>query len=197
MRRIPLIALCLALGCGASDTETKTPSATPAPANDSPVEALPAPGEITMQDINLYLHDTAPTVGAMKKPSFWVSAKRFSMQENGLWLFEEARAVAYGENENEEDIIMEAARGSFEEGKGAVMEGGVVAHAGTMTLHLDNITWKNPENGERGVAYSEVPLTIEDTDLQLSADSVHLYPKDKHFEMTRVAGSIYVGSLSQ
>lgn len=194
MKRLALIAVGLLMaGCG----DKTSPPVQQTSAAPEISEALPNPGEISMQDINLYLHDTSPTTGGARKPSFWVNAHKFSMQEEGNWLFKDARAVIYGESQADENIILESKSGTFEEGIGAILEDGVVATIGDMILHLDHIIWKNPSENERGVAYSDAPLTIDGADTHLSADSVRLYPKEKTFELVRVAGSIYVGRLDQ
>jgi hypothetical protein len=183
-----LAGLCfvfLAAGCGPG---TPPPQAPP-PANEAPaVEGL------TMQGIDLYLHDASPTPGAPRKPTFWVHAEQFSMLENGVWRFEQARAVVYGDDAQEEAITLEAERGRFEADRGALLEGGVKAFVQDMRMDLSDIEWINPQNeDEEGVARSDQPLLVDSPSMQLKAGSLRLYPEQKQFVLTEVSGQVRFG----
>jgi len=179
-------AVALALtGCG----NTYVPSPPPADPGGGPGE----PADMIMNDINLYLHDTRPTAGAVRKPTLWVHANSFTMPEDNIWALEDARAVIYGTDQGEEEIILEAKRGRFEQGTSAYLNDGVKAYVGDMTIELSDIEWRNPEENRPGEARSNNPVKVSDPNLQLEASSVRLDPDSKEFELTNVAGIIHFG----
>lgn len=177
-----------AASCGAP----APPPAPPATLEDTaPVEGL------TMQGIDLYLHSAVPTPGAPRKPTFWVHAEQFSMLENEVWRFDDARAVIYGDDAQQEAITLEARRGRFEAGQGALLEGGVKAFVNDMLMELADIEWINPQgDDEQGVARSDNPLRVESPTMQLKAGSVRLYPEQKQFVLTEVSGHVRFGRTS-
>ena len=151
-----------------------------------------------MQGIDLYLHDTAPTPGGARKPTFWVHAEQFSMLEDNVWRFDHARAVIYGDDAQQEAITLEADRGRFEEDRGALLEGSVKAYVNDMLMELSDIEWVNPQNeDEEGIARSDHPLHVESPTMQLNAGSLRLYPEQNQFVLTEVTGQVRFGRTPQ
>lgn len=150
-----------------------------------------SPDRMTMEGINLYLHDAAPTPGAASRPTFSVHAEQFSLLDNAVWSFEHARAVIYGEQPGGGEITLEAARGRFEEDRGALLEGGVKAYVDELLMELADIEWVNPQRAdEEGVARSGNPVRVTGPSLNLSASSLRLYPERKVFFLTDVSGLV-------
>jgi hypothetical protein len=145
---------------------------------------------MVMSGIDLYMHDMRPTAGLTKKPTFWVHADEFSIIDDNVWAFEDARAVIYGQNLEDGNIILEARRGHFEESRRAFLQDDVVAQVGAMTIHLSDIEWRNPGSDTDGIALSDNPVRISDPDLEIEASSLRLYPADKRFELTGVTGQV-------
>lgn len=190
MRRRGVCCIALALGafgCGPG-------IAPPAPQGPT-ADAGRNDGAVRMSSgINLYMHDARPTAGATRKPTFWVHAEYFTMLDDQVWSFENAQAAIYGRSQDEEEITLQAARGRFQEESGALLEGGVTAYVGDMTLELADIEWINPrEDGEEGLARSDNDLQVSSRRLQLRASSLRLFPESKKFVLTNVSGLVRFG----
>lgn len=136
-----------------------------------------------------------PTVTGPRKPTFWIHADAFSFDEKErLWSLESVRAVIYGQKEENEEILLEAGRGQFQEseeneGRGAklaYLKDGVVAKVGAMRLQLSDIEWVNDEM----MAKSDNPLSITTEDSTLDAGGVRLYPDDKRLVLRDAKGTI-------
>lgn len=186
-----LLVLALA-GCGGdSPPRTRGPerqarALAPDPLTE-PADAM------TMNGINLYMHATEPTAGKTRKPTFWLHADAFSVIDESVWAVEEARAVIYTNDPERGNIVLEAKRGRFEEGKSASLREGVRAYVGDMRIELTDIEWRNPDGESPGEARSENPVRVIDPDLRLEGSSLHLYPADKQFELTNVVGQVHFG----
>lgn len=192
--RICVAVLALAcIGCG---REAAPPP--PVPAEDAEPIATAPQEAVSMSGINLFMHDARPTAGATRKPTFSVHADYFAMLDDQVWSFENARAAIYGQDAQQEEVRLQAARGRFEEDRGAFLEGGVSAFVGDMTMELANIEWINPrEEGEEGVARSDNELRVNSPSLQLHASSLRLYPESKRFVLTNVEGMVRFGGTMQ
>lgn len=182
-----ILIVLAAAGCGDGAAPPPQPVYTPAP-SDTPEDML------IMSGIDLYLHDMRPTAGLARKPTFWLHTEKFSVLDENIWAFEDARAIIYGEGgEDRQDIILEAKEGRFEEGKSALLKGGVKAHMGTLRIELADIEWQNPVADTPGEARSDNPVTVVDSHVQLEAAGVRIYPQRKEFILTGVAGTIRFG----
>ena len=191
-RVLPVALLAVSAGCGREAPPPEPVSGPPASIVDAPQEA------VSMSGINLFMHDARPTAGATRKPTFSVHADFFAMLDDQVWSFENARASIYGQSPEQEEIRLQAARGRFEEDRGALLEGGVTAYVGDMTLELGDIEWINPRSeGEEGIARSDNDLRVNSPSLQLHASSVRLYPESKRFVLTNVEGVVRFGGTMQ
>jgi len=180
------ILAIVAFGCGQGIAPPSPETATPAVGRTD--------GAVSMSGINLFLHDARPTAGAARKPTFWVHAEYFTMLDDQVWSFENAQAAIYGRTPEEKQITLEAARGRFQEDSGALLDGGVTAYVGEMTLDLADIEWINPrQEGEEGIARSDSPLRVSSNKLQLRASSLRLYPESDKFVLTNVSGLVRFG----
>jgi len=177
-----LLVLVPLAACGAEPT--RPPAAEP---TAKPAAPAAADGQVTMSGVDLYLHDTRPTLGTPRRPAFWVRAEELVLVGEGRWAFEKAHAVIAGRDEAAEDILLDAAQGRFREEEGAVLEGGGVAHVGTMTMEFESIEWDNANRQ----AWSDKPVKIVDGKTHLDASSLRLYPDERRFELTDVRGVIY------
>lgn len=178
------------LGCGGPEAPNTPVETAPETAVET-AETEPASEAITMNGINLYLHDARPTAGLTQKPTFWVHADFFTVLDDQVWSFEQARAVVYGQNTQEEAIALEAARGRFEEDRGAMLEGSVTARVGDMLMQMSDIAYVNPKaEGEEGLAHTENPLSVQSPTLDLKASSLRLLPESRKFVLTNVVGTL-------
>ena len=151
---------------------------------------------ISMTGIRLYLHDTAPTAGRARKPRFMVEADTSSMESDNSWSFEEARAVLYNAETEEEDIVFQAGEGRFIENREAYLGGGVEADAGSVTIRMTDIVYENLETAEGIVAYTEHPVSIDSPDLELDAAKMQIHTDSRTMEFQQVSGWIRFGSLN-
>ena len=190
MRGWPLgLVLALGLASCSVDPAPQPPPALADPAADEPGTPPGQPERsdaITMSRINLYLHDTRPTQGRPRKPTFWVQASSVSLIDAGAQSFEDAHAVLYGLDGDAGDVVFDAARGRFQEGESATLDGGVVARIGRMTVALQDIEWVNAER----VARTDNPVRIVDGDTCIEAATLRLYPDRKEFCITDATGII-------
>lgn len=184
-----------ATGCGNSLAPT-SPSVSVLP--DDRGEPQHPQGESKLSEgrgVDLRMFPSDPTVTGPRKPTFWIHADAFSFDEKErLWSLESVRAVIYGQKEENEEILLEAGRGQFQEseeneGRGAklaYLKDGVVAKVGAMRLQLSDIEWVNDEM----MAKSDNPLSITTEDSTLDAGGVRLYPDDKRLVLRDAKGTI-------
>ncbi len=190
MRAIALAAMPAALLCLLAAQGCSHPAPPPE------AEPDPAPEVMTMSGVDLYLHKAGPTQGRMENPTFWVHAEHYELtgEEDDVHAFREARAVVYGDAQNEKVIVFTAERGRMVEGQSAYLSGTVVAQMGNMTMHLADVHWENPDATEEGgLAYSEAPLTVTSPALDLRASSLRVHPETREFELTDVTGIVHFG----
>ncbi len=144
---------------------------------------------MVMRGIDLYMHRKNAPEGVAGKPELWVRADSFSITDARAYEFENARAIIYGDG-LQEDIVIEANRGSFEQDRRALLEGDVRMTAGTLRMQLRDIEWVRPEEDSPGVAQSDSPVIIDDPELQLNAAALRLYPDERLFELDDVSGVV-------
>ncbi|HOJ67573.1 MAG TPA: hypothetical protein PK379_07445 [Candidatus Hydrogenedentes bacterium] len=146
-----------------------------------------------MTGIDLYVHRKNPMTGVAQSPKLWIHADQFSLRDSQTYAFESARAVVYGEREEDRLIVMEAGRGIFEQDRKADLSGGVVVTAGTLVLRTEAATWEQVAPPESEQVRVDTPLTIDDPRLVLAAGSARLYPERKEFELRDARGTIRFG----
>ena len=178
-----LLVLAAAAGCGNGFNGQKPaqPPVPPAPAG--------APGphaNMEGRGADFRLFDGDPTSGPARRPRLWLHVDSFSLAEENIWSFRNARAVIYGRDDRMEDMFLEAGGGSYQEAKSAYLKDGVTAKIGEMKLELRDIEWLNDE----GLAKSDYPVTITTPDSELKASSVRLYHKEKRLVLTDVTGTL-------
>ena len=117
------------------------------------------------------------------------------MLEDSIYDFEQAQAVVYGRNGGD-DITFDAPKGRYEEEKGARLEGGVVGHAGDMTLHFDNVTWEKSEENPVGNRLQRHPVRIESRRRTCRPPAYDSTPESKTFVLTEVSGRVSFGRSS-
>ncbi|NLF57316.1 MAG: LPS export ABC transporter periplasmic protein LptC [Candidatus Hydrogenedens sp.] len=183
-------ALLAAAGCTAP-APAPPAAAPPAPAAP-PDPYAQSPDALVMTGINLYMHRARQAEGVAQKPEFWVHANAFSMQGDNVYKFENARAVIYGEGE-QETIVIESLRGQFEQDRRAVLQDEVTVHAGAMTLKLADIVWEKPEGESAGEARSDSHVAVDGPEMQVEARALRLRPDAKEFELTGVTGTVRFG----
>ncbi len=183
MKRSPtrLLILFVLAACG-------TGLAPQPPKAELETTASPAePGNrIRMSGVKLYLHDTRPTYGLPRKPTFMVQADVLALMQEDVWTLEKAHAVVLGGDEDAEDMVFEAARGRFQEEERVHLEGGVVAHVGTLVMELEDIEWINTDREAR----TDNPVHIVDGETHLDAATLRLYLDERLFVLTDVKGVI-------
>ncbi|MCK5862220.1 MAG: LPS export ABC transporter periplasmic protein LptC [Candidatus Hydrogenedentes bacterium] len=183
---IVLSLLLVLLGCAVpeplSENKEETPETTAAANSNA----------MTMQGIDLYMHrgDTSEDISG--KPELWVRAESLTVGDGNTYHFETARAVIYGQ-EDVEEVIIVAKRGTFEQDSRAVLEGDVTLTAGTLHMILEDIQWMRPEDGTTGIVFSDKPVVIDDPDLQLNSSNLRLHPDTQQFELDDVSGVLRFG----
>ncbi|MCX5769519.1 MAG: LPS export ABC transporter periplasmic protein LptC [Candidatus Hydrogenedentes bacterium] len=187
-----LLILFAAYGCGNGFNGHKpaSPAAAPAPPN-GPEQRANANMEGRGADFRLF--DGDPTSGPARRPRLWLHVDSFSLAEQNIWSFKNARAVIYGRDEQMDDMFLEAGGGSYQEAKSAYLKDGVTAKIGEMKLELRDIEWLNDE----ALAKSDYPVTITTPDSELKASSVRLYHKEKQIVLTDVTGTLRLERAQQ
>jgi hypothetical protein len=170
---------------------TSPPPARPAAAPAAPPPAA-AQSDLTMRGIKLFLYDSA-IPGVERKPVLMVEADTFTQDAEATWRFEQARAIMFNRNTGEEEMSFVAARGMLKEDERAALSGGVTGRAGSMTMHLGDITWESGKEGGPGVARSGQPLRIEGTEVNLEAASVEVQPEQQVLILSEVRGEFIFG----
>ena len=189
-RTIPYgAALVLMLAaCGQSHAPAKAAGAGNALVMAEPEDVL------TMNDIYLYLHGTAPTEDGARPPTFRLHAETFKMLDEKSFLVGNANAVIYAQSPESEEIVIRAERGSFVEGQSAKLEGAVTARVGDMTFELEDFEWQNPFGDAPGSAFSHKPLRLTGPEIELEASSMRIIPDERRLVLTDVSGRLRLGS---
>lgn len=189
-----LLALCAGvLGCGpgAPPPPTPTPEAAPAPPTvaQKAEAAVGGAAGLTMSGIKLFLYDKGAGIeGVARKPVLRIEAETFTSVGEKAWSFEKARAFMLS-RKTQEEWEVEAEHGVLKEDENAFLEGGVTARLGTMTVHLEDISFETPQDDSPKAAFSNKPVSVDDPAMQLRAATVKLFPDDKRFELTDVSGT--------
>ncbi len=185
-----MTGFALLAGCGGAPAPPPLPEV---PADPSPQEE--PEDTITMSGINLFIHDSKPTVqGADRKPLFWLHADKYQM-EGTVWWVETARAVIYGQQEGSVDVVLDATRGRFDEGKGAFLKDGVVATMDDIVIEMQDVNCVILEDESLGEASSDNPVKVRGNDIQLDAGTIRIYPENREIELTDIQGGfIRLGS---
>ncbi len=142
--------------------------------------------EATMQNMTLRLYGPEGG-GATGKPAFWVQADQSTLIEEGVWSFENARAVIYDREGNE--TLLEAAHGQVDQREGretALLNEGVNLRAGAMALNLRELEWINAER----VARSDAPVQMEGDGSAIAATSLRYYPDEQRLVLKDVRGTL-------
>ena len=196
MNRLLALACLLALltGCG-SRGETPPKAGGSSPDRDAAGRALEAAAGAGMEmaGIDLYVHRKNPLTGVAQFPKLWIHAERFSLRDSQTYAFESARAVIYGDREDDRVILMESGQGVFEQDRRAELSGGVVVTAGALILRTDAAVWERQEAPESEQVRVDTPVAINDPHLVLAAGSARLYPELKTFELRDARGTIRFG----
>lgn len=178
------LTACL-LGCGAASPPP------PAPAPDTSAETpAVSPDALEMSGIKLYLYAAAAVPGLERSPAFSVEADGFSQDETKTWRFTNARATVHPQNTGDEAIIFNAATGQLREEESALLEGGVTAKVGDMTLSMESVDWRQGTEQSDSVASSDQPVTVLDSTMELYAQQFRLYPNDSSFVLFEVHGEV-------
>ena len=188
-----LIPVAMVAGCGGG-TPAVPPPADPV-AESAPAEA---PSDtMDMTNIEMHLWPTGDAPGQDVKPLLSIRAQRVtgSMEGGGAEMsFEGAQAIVPPRTPEDAPIRFEAARGTFQENKRALLKDGVKAQVGDMSIALEDITWEMvPEEGtdhKAGMAFSDKPLKITSPTQNLEAARLRLYPDTNTMELYDVTGVI-------
>lgn len=185
-----LLLAALAAGCGGGPPVPESSGGEPG-VDTGPADVAP---EDVMENINMHLWPSTDTPGEDVKPLLSIQAERVTGMGGGTeqLTFEGARAVVPAREPGDLEINFVAERGSYVEGKRAVLEGGVVARIDDMTIELEDIVWEIVPGlaGAAGqsLAASDNPLRITSPTQQLEASSLRLRAGAKMLELRDVSG---------
>ncbi len=158
----------LLISCGqpAESGVSSEPAAGPAPT----LPEEPAPSAMKMEGVELRMYDFERTDGELQKPTFFVHADAAQLAEGEkVWSLQKAVARIF--REDGEDFHIEALEGQFDDArKEAVLKGAVRLTAGSLTIDLEDITWKNEEN----TASSDNPVHLTNGDTRLDAQNIRI-----------------------
>lgn len=143
-------------------------------------------GSMVMRGIDLYMHDSAPTFGDTRNPTFWVHAESGNLSPDAsLWELHIARAVIY--RDNEDDLHIEADSGQFDQANQlAYLHDGVKATSGRLVVEIQDLEWDNKAR----IARSESAAEIRDGTNELSGRPVRIYPREDRMELGAGSGTI-------
>ncbi len=200
MRRA-VAAVCVMVALAGCRKPAETPSSgsgARAPAPEAAARALDAAAGagLEMSGIDLYVHRKNPLTGISQTPKLWIRAERFVLRDSQTYTFESARAVAFGDKEEDKAIVMEAGQGTFEQDRRAALAGGATVTAGTLTIKTEAALWEQDDAQEAAAIRVDTPLTIDDPRLVLAAGGARLYPERKEFELLDVRGTLRFGGGS-
>lgn len=169
-----------------------TPAPAPAPQPEAAPAAAPAEqaDQLVMSGIKLYLYEGAATPGQERKPSFSVEADEFVQAADKAWRFKEARATVPSKTEGQPPIIFDAGTGQLQEEQSAVLQDGVKATVGPMTIEMQDVHWDQAAAEGAGMASSDSPVSVIDPTTQLFAQQFRLYPADATFLLMEVHGEV-------
>lgn len=192
MRYGVLMALMyLCAGCGQSPDEVSNASAPAAPEQPllnlaaAPAEDA-APNAMSMEGVDLYMHDYTPTAGKLREPTFWVHADSGQLAEGDqVWSLQNTRAVIY--RADDEDVIVDAAEGEFDQEREiAFLTGSVRLTVGTLVVELERLAWDN----KLGTATSEDPVRVTEGDMRLIANRLRINPDDDELHLEEGSGYV-------
>jgi len=179
---IALLALCA--GCSAP-----APPA-PQPTTPAATEGEPVADALEMSGIKLYLYDAAATPGVERSPSFSVEADKFTQDAERTWRFTQAVATVHAKTPEEDNIVFVAGTGQLREEESALLDGGVTAQIGPMTVTMTSVDWQQGAEGSGGFATSDLPVTVLDPTMQLFAQQFRMYPGESNFVLYEVHGEV-------
>lgn len=193
-RAIILSLAVMASGCGGNGAGPESEAAVPSPtATVEPSTGSPAN---VMEDMEWHLFPDPDTPAEGEKPilSIWAERVTGMGDDSTALAIEDVEAVVPAQAPDDREIHFSAARGVYEEGKGARLEGGVVATIDDMTIELEAISWEiAPDQAGApvgGLAASDAPLKITSPTQSLEASSLRLFSESKTLELRGVTGEI-------
>lgn len=183
MRRCALAACVLLLaGCGQAYAPKPAAPAQETLGVDANRMSMEARG------VDLRLFDSRPTDGEARKPTLWLHADAFTLEEQNISSFQKARAMIYGRDAENSEITLDAGSGRFQEGKMAYLKDGVSVHIKDLAIQLEDFEWVNEER----VGRTEHPVTVTSDALNLTASSMRLYPDKRQIQLTGASGTMRI-----
>jgi hypothetical protein len=180
----------LLAGCGGIFAPQK-----PQETQASPAKALGVNADrmsMEAKGVDLRLFDSHPSVGEDRKPTLWLHADMFTLEEENISSFRNARAIVYGKNDQSGEITLEAGAGRCQESKMAYLTDGVKAHVADMTLELEDFEWINDSREGK----TDHPVKVNSPTLRLTASSMRLYPDARRIELVGVSGSMRIEGIN-
>lgn len=192
MRSIAALCVLILAGCASQD---EPQDAAPAPETaeaivqahsvDASVRESLGGIEAAVSDMDLYMHDIAPTGDERRMPTLWVHAAEGQLKADNSWALADAHAVIY--REQDEDIRLESRTGSFDESKKvAMLKGGVKVAAGGMELSTDSVSYDNAHR----LVQTHAPVKLSDGKTLLNAEMATLEPEGGIVTLTNVSGTL-------
>ena len=167
----------------AKQTPESVPQASPPETSDP---TPPPQSTLAWKGVDLYMHDYGPTDGRLRDPTFWIHAEQGQRAGAGrTWSLQQTRAVIY--READENLVVEAAIGQFdEEAETARLSGRVRLSTGRLRVDLEELVWDNT----KGLATSDRPVRVTDSETQLVASGILINPHDDTIVLNEGSGVI-------
>jgi len=192
------VILLLLAGCGGGTTPPPAEQAA-APGGEAPESAPETPvDQMDMNEVEMQLWPPSDGANQNTRPLLSIRAQRVTGSLDGTTgelSFEGAEAVVPPQEEGDSQIDFQAARGTYQQNRKAVLSGGVAAKIDAMSITLEDITWEiqpadATDNPGLGYAFSDNPLKIDSPTQKMEAARLRLYPATQTFELDDVKGVV-------
>ncbi|MCP4646080.1 MAG: hypothetical protein GY851_36890 [bacterium] len=181
---ILVLALVLTACGGESPDEPLGPPETADPVDHSTVDA--SPDAAMTGKVELKFFGDAAGAEEAQLPTFEVSSNKFSMLDDGAWVLEQAVAIIYGA-QDEDDARVTAGRCHYDDkAKTAVLTENATMELGTKRVKMEDMTWSDAD----GLAVTDKPVDLAFEDSRLSAKTLKYRPADALLTLTTVTGAV-------
>ncbi|MCI0479211.1 LPS export ABC transporter periplasmic protein LptC, partial [Candidatus Uhrbacteria bacterium] len=189
MKYVAMVAIVALVAFTSADTGERVAAAGP---TETVAAATPA-DTILMEGIELQFHESGPTFGEVRAPTFRMSASRGEWAESSQhWTLENANAVIH--REGQDDLLLSAARGFCDlEREVAVLSDGVHARTGDIEVDVADLHYDN----ESGIARSDAHTKVTDGTNDLEGMSIEIDTRTDRVRLREGSGTIQMAAAQE